>query len=551
MLHKPVSRRSFLGVSAMALALLPFDWERVAAYAATIEPKNEYPTVIIGAGLGGLCCGAYLARFGIPVTVVEQHHIPGGYATSFERAGGKFTFEVSLEGTSIHNNAAAQILREVGVLDKLQLVEVPEVLKIKGANFEIVVPQRDPEALIVRLSDQFPEEKEGIRNIVQEMMGIVEESQKLAQQKGRIPREDFPGLYPRMWNVRNQTLADLLGRFIRNPDLKNALSAQWGYYGLPPSKLSGFYYAIAFGEYLRNGSYYVKPRSQGLSNALASTIEASGGKIVYGTAAEKILIKDKAVTGVALSGGKTLRARAVVSNASALTTFKEMLPPEILPPEYVRKLNEYRPSISTFIVWLGLKQELKEKLKGYRYPVTSGQGPEADYQLSLKGDVERGSFGVTLYDNLFEGYSKPGTSTLKLLFLSGYEPWRKFEADYRAGRKDAYEKEKERWANILIRRVEKEVIPGLSSMIEVKESATPLTNWYFTRNTDGAIYGFEQAMNNSYMTRIDNRTPVKGLYLAGAWGNPGGGYTAVLRSGQITFGKMMEDWGASGMAVNK
>jgi prolycopene isomerase len=156
--------------------------------------------------------------------------------------------------------------------------------------------------------------------------------------------------------------------------------------------------------------------------------------------------------------------------------------------------------------------------------------------------VEKGSFGVTLYDSLFEGYSKPGTSTLKLVFLTGYEPWRKFEADYRLGRKEAYNKEKERWTNTLIRRAEEELIPGLSSMIEVKESATPLTNWFFTRNTEGAIYGFEQAMNNAYMNRIDNRTPVKGLYLAGAWGNPGGGYTAVLRSGQITFGKIVEDW---------
>ena len=85
--------------------------------------------MIIGAGLGGLCCGAYLSRFGIPVTVVEQHDIPGGYATSFDRAGGKFTFEVSHEATSIHNNAAAQILKELGVLEKLQLVELPETLK--------------------------------------------------------------------------------------------------------------------------------------------------------------------------------------------------------------------------------------------------------------------------------------------------------------------------------------------------------------------------------------------------------------------------------------
>ncbi len=544
MFDKRISRRSFLTLSAMTAASFALDWKKIVAYAASMGPKGNYPTVIIGSGLGGLCCGAYLSKFGIPVTVVEQHNIPGGYATSFERAAGKFTFEVSHEATSIHNNAAAQILKDLGVLEKLQLVELPEILKIKGANFEIVVPQRDPEALIALLSKHFPEEKEGIRGIVQEMIGILDESQKLAQQKGKIPREDFPAQYPKMWNVRNKTLADLLGSFVKDPFLQNALSTQWGFYGLPPSKLSGFYYAIAFAEYLRNGSFYIRPRSQALSNALASAIEASGGKVLYGTPAERILVKDGAVTGVGLSGGKTLPALAVVSNASVLTTFKEMLLQEILPPDYLKKIEEYRPSISTFIVWLGLNQELKGKFKDYKYPVTSGQGPEADYKFSLKGDVEKGTFGITLYDSAFEGYSKPGTSTLKLLFLSGYEPWRKFEADYRAGHKEAYNKEKERWTDILIRRAEKEVIPGLSSMIEVKDSATPLTNWFFTRNTEGAIYGFEQAMNNAYMNRIDNRTPVKGLYLASAWGNPGGGYTAVLRSGQITFGKMMEDWGA-------
>jgi prolycopene isomerase len=538
---KRISRRSFLKLSAMALALLPFDWEKAAAYAAAIEPKKDYPIIVIGAGLGGLCCGAYLSRFGFPVTVVEQHSIPGGYATSFDRAGGKFTFEVSLEGTSIHNNTAAQILQELGVLEKLQIVEVPEVLRIRGDGFEIAVSQRDAEALITLLSQQFPKEREGIRGIVQEIMGIVEESRRLAQQKRNVSREDFPSLYPRLWNVRNETLADLFARFVNDPRLRDALSAQWGYYGLPPSKLSGFYYAVAFGEYLTNGSYYVKPRSQELSSSLAGAIEASGGTILYDTAVEKILVADGAVTGVTLSGGKTLSARVVVSNASAVSTFKDMLPAGTLPPAYLKKLDQYQPSISSFIVWLGLKQELKDKFKGYHYPVRSGQGPEADYQFSLKGDVDRGSFGVTLYDNLFEGYSRPGTSTIKLIFLSGYEPWRRFEADYRQGRKEAYHKEKERWTNTLIGRAEKEVIPGLSSMIEVKESATPLTNWFFTRNTEGAIYGFEQAMNNTYMNRIDNRTPVRGLYLAGAWGNPGGGYTAALRSGQLTFGKIMED----------
>ena len=79
-------------------------------------------------------------------------------------------------------------------------------------------------------------------------------------------------------------------------------------------------------------------------------------------------------------------------------------------------------------------------------------------------------------------------------------------------------------------------------MIEVQESATPLTNWRYTGNTAGAIYGFEQSMDNAFMNRIENKTPVKGLYLASAWGNPGGGYAGAFRAGQSAFLAMMEEW---------
>ncbi len=58
-----------------------------------------------------------------------------------------------------------------------------------------------------------------------------------------------------------------MGDYIKNPDLQHVLGSLWGYYGLPPSKLSGFYYANATGGYLKNGSYYIKQRSQDLSDA--------------------------------------------------------------------------------------------------------------------------------------------------------------------------------------------------------------------------------------------------------------------------------------------
>ncbi len=543
MFNKAISRRSFLTVSALTAVVLTLDWKKINAYAARINPKENFPVVVIGAGLGGLCCGAYLARQGIPVTVVEQHSVPGGYASSFDRGAGKYTFEVSLHGTSINKNAPARILNDIGVLDKIELAELPEVYRLKTPGLDISVPQKDPEAYIRLLSRHFPAEADGIRGFVQEMLAIAEEVEKLHKKRGKFFKPLFPIQYRKMWNVRHKTLADLMADHVKDPELQNVLSALWGYYGLPPSLLSGFYYANATGGYLKNGSYYIKRRSQNLSDAIAEVIKNHGGRLIYDTRVEEVLLNANAVKGVVLEDGQTLPAAAVVSNASALATFREMLAKEALPDDYHKRLEGYKPSLSCFIVWLGLNRDVRSKTEAFSTFLSSGLGPEADYQSKLKGDVENGSFGVAIYDNIYEGYSSPGTSTLQLIFICGYEPWRKFESDYRSGQKTQYNLEKARWADVLIRRAEKELLPGLSTMIEVKEAATPLTNWRYTGNTEGAIYGFEQSMNNAFMDRIENRTPVKGLYLASAWGNPGGGYAGVLRGGQLAFKAVMEDLG--------
>jgi len=533
LIDKLLSRRNFLRIMAAGMATSTIDWTKIEALAATVEPKSDYPVVVIGAGMGGLTAAAYLAKNGFPVTVIEQHDTAGGYATSFDRAGGEFVFEVSPHYTV----GVAQYLEECGIKEKVELVTLPEFLRVVTPDYDLIFPQQNPKEIISILSEKFPQEAEGIRGLMGQLMNLLQELRK------PIDPKTISSTHPVMWSMSNQTAAQFMDKYLQDPKLKTILFALGPGLGLPPSKLPALAYGGATAAYMVLGKVKIKGRPKDLSDTFIDVIQKHGGRIILKTEVEGILTKEGTVVGVKAADGNTYTAKAVVSNASAPATFEKMLSPGVVPDNYMAKLRTYRPSISSIKVWLGLKQEIRGKIKGYQISISDSYDLEASYKAYLAADVSKGPFAVFVYDNVYPGYSKPGKSSVSLLMLCGYEAWKQFEADYFVGRKEAYRKEKDRITQMLIDRAEAKVIPGLKSMIEVIDAATPLTNVRYTKNPEGAIVGYESSMNNFGMTRIKNRTPIKGLYLAGHWGDPGGGFVTVMRSGQNTFKMMMEDWG--------
>ena len=55
--------------------------------------SNEYDAIIVGGGHNGLVCGAYLAKAGKKVLILEKRHVLGGAAVSEEIYPG-FTYSV-------------------------------------------------------------------------------------------------------------------------------------------------------------------------------------------------------------------------------------------------------------------------------------------------------------------------------------------------------------------------------------------------------------------------------------------------------------------------
>jgi all-trans-retinol 13,14-reductase len=537
-------RREFLEALAAAFAAPAIDWQALPTGPSPARRGLDYDAVVIGSGLGGLSCAAAFARQGFKPLVVEQQDKVGGFATAFSRPGG-FTFDVSLHSTTVgQRDGLFNLIAGFPEIADVEFEPHPHLFRAIYPGHDIRVRQRDPAAFVATLSSLFPEERAGIAGLFDDMTGLAGDVSRLQGAKGQIDMGRLPVDFPHLARFHQSTWGQMMDSRIRDPRLKAVLSSQWGYYGLPPSKLSCFYYALPFLGYLSGGGFYPKGRSQSISNAFARLIESRGGKILLNTKVTRILTRNGAASGVTTTDGKTFTARVVVSNASPFATLGEMIDDQALVADYMAQCRPYSVSLSSFQVFLGLKKDLARKVGAVDSEVfyEPSYDPEASYAHALEADVENGGVFVTLYDNVDHGYSPAGKNTINIMTLQGYGHWERFAKDYDAGEKRAYRREKERMAEVLIRKAEKVLLPGLSSAIEIQEIGTPLTNVRYTGHHRGAIYGWDQTVNNSGSTRVGHGTPIKNLYLAGAWSKPGHGYGAVIPSGLECFGEIMRSW---------
>ncbi len=456
------------------------------------------------------------------------------------------------------------------------------------------------------LADMFPDEQEGLLGYMQCWRGLLSDIIKFYTSEKGLPDDitRFPFEYPTwaalLWKkkkIKEQTLGDLFKEYkIKNSQLKAILGQTCGYYGLPSAELPAWFYLMNTGLYHSFGSFYLqgnpdnKPdnvelfqgTSQDLSNLLVSSITDPptppesdypflGGTVLLNTEVTEIIVEDGKAVGVKVidpvEGSVAYRANAVISNASVPDTFDKLLPASAVsavPATFTKNISRYQPSLSHFNVWLGLDMsqdkndgfiEAYEKL-GTSTAFYANDDDKKLFHASQKCDPEGTMIAVVAYDKLAYSisHSPEGYASLTLTMLCGYEPWEQFEEVYKSYYQisneqvsepvtiDDYYAKKDYVTDTMIRIIEEKALPGLSGRVVMKDSSTPLTNVRYTCNPGGAIYGYEQALDNSGLNRVGNRTPVPGLYLSSAWTNPGGGFEMVMISGKETVKCIIEDW---------
>lgn len=507
----------------------------------------NYDAIIIGSGLGGLSCGAYLARKGFKVLVFEKQDKVGGFATTFPR--GDFTFDVSLhmiDGGMIRGLGIApkvyRFLEELGVYGRLDFIKIKELGRFIFPEHDIYIPSGDLEGLIALLSEKFPGEKDGIRNLFNEALRIYRDISKFMFSKAPLWLQlpIFPFLYRAFFPMVKKTTKDLFDKHLKDEKLKALALPNWVFYGLPPSKLNIMFYALPQIDFWMNGSYYVKGGSQMVANAFADVIRHNGGEINLNTKISSIIMKGKTAVGVKTEGGESYFGRYIVSNADATETFHRLVERDSLPKKFVTKMEKMEPSLSVFQVYLGMNEGFGALVKNKEDKeifVVKTYDQDRDYQYSLNCDAENATFLITLYSHIDGSLAKGDKFVVTLSQLQGYDFWSKYEGDYFSGKRDTYKEEKEGIADLLIERAEK-VIPGITEYIEVREVGTPLTVRRYTGNFKGAIYGWANTVPQG-ANRMPPKTPIKNLFLSSAWTFPGSGQVGVICSGYLLGRKLI------------
>ena len=484
--------------------------------------RERYDAVVVGSGIGGLTTAALLARSGMDVLVVERHDRVGGYAHAFRR--GRYVFDsavhlvggcdpVAFEGGGLLH----QLLSAVGVRDRVDFERIDPVYTAQYPDFELRVPSGLDE-FIAAHAEEFPSETKGLRQIVQECLNLRIEARRAAELKSPLEVVRSPNRFPTLLRYRKAMLAEILDEHLDSPRLKAVLGTLWPYLGLPPSRLSFLYFASMFMSYVADGAYYCRGSFQRFADALAHSVRTSGGETLLRSSVRRILVEDGRARGVVLENGQRIESDLVISNTDALQTVHELVGAQAFPRSFLRTLKRLKPSLSAFVAYVATDLPLQSDGLAHE----TFYFPTWDHDISYAScATPQPSWLTVTAPTLADASLAPvGEHLLVLTTLVHHDT-----ANWRT--------QKEATAADLLQLADR-VIGGLSQHVSFVEAASPRTMDRYTRNTGGAIYGWELSPAQVGPGRLATHLPVEGLHLVGHWTQPGGGVVGVTMSGVQT-----------------
>lgn len=504
-----------------------------------------WDAIIVGGGHNGLTCGAYLARAGVKVLVVERREIVGGAAVTEEFAPGYRSSTASYYQGLLQPRVILDLeLQKYGfevlpapptvfALDggrSFTLWDDPdrfaaEIAKFSNADGEAYAKYR---AHMLRIA---PHMKQLLWEVpVDPASGRIRDLKRLAGFVWRF-RKIGPQFYD-IYNLLTMSAWDYLSRWFSSEEVKLVLGFFAGGGGANSSlKTPGSAYMLARGI-VRDGSTaagpggFMKGGMGAISEAIRRSGEAHGMEVRTACPVERILVEQGRAVGVRLAGGEEIRSKIVIANATARTTFLRLIDPETLPGDFARDIRNIRCESTVFRVNLALSG-LPEA------PQTGGIAPQMTIAPST-GYMERAWHQAQAGEMADEPFLivKVPTMVDPTLAPAGHHVMNLFggHAPYTLARGSWDERREELWERVL--KVLKTQFPDIEARILHRQILTPLDLERIFDLPHGHVHHGEISADQMFFRRFspgyaDYRSPVEGLYQASASVHPGGGVTGV------------------------
>jgi all-trans-retinol 13,14-reductase len=468
---------------------MAYDWLKGVA--------DEYDVIVIGSGLGGLTGANVLAKAGHRVLLLEHHYQFGGLATWFTRKGGHI-FDISLHGFPIGMIKSCRKYWTKEIADS--------IVQLKDIRF--INPQMDVWTTFTR---------EDYTRVLVEKFGL-----------DRAHVEKFYDHLRGMnfYDNNPETTGEMLERFFPGrDDVKRLLMEPIAYANGSTLDDPAITFGIVFSNFMGAGVYTFRGGSDLLIEKMVAELRKNGVELRKHVLVEKILVEEhdrqKAACGIVAKGGRIIRAKAVLSNASLMNTIFRLAGEENFSADYTAAARAVRINSSSCQVYLGIRKG--ESIPHIGDLVFTSQNPH--FSSAELTDFHTTSRTFSIY----YPETRPSSDryTVVVSINGRYEDWKKLS-------ETEYEFEKKRLIEECITALEK-YIPGVRAKIDWMEAATPRTIERYTTHMLGTSFGtkFEGL-------KVSTELPEKlrGLFHAGSVGIIMSGWLGTINYGVIVANKI-------------
>jgi len=447
------------------------------------------PTVVIGAGIGGLSAAIRLAAAGQQVVVLEQN----------AQVGGKMS-QVTAAGFRWDTGPSVITMRHV----------FEELFAGAGRSLQEYLTLQPIEPLTRYV---YPDGTQ---------LDVTKDWPALAKSFLRVSPLAMTKIDP--WFTLDQSIR----RFVRSPHLRQLLGRFATYVGASPYAAPATLGVIAHVE-LTGGVWYPRGGIYAIAVAMQRLAEELGVEIRTGQRVQQITVKGGRATGVTLADGTALAAQAVVANVDVTTVYEQLLPPGPVTRRMQQKLAAIEPSCSGYVLLLGIEGQ---------HPTLAHHNIffAPDYRREFEDIFRRGipprdpTIYVAITSKSDPDHAPPGCENWFVLVnappLGSSFDWKREEAAYRQ--------------HVLA------TLAGFGYVLHDRiRHLTVLTPVDLAQRTGawrGALYGLSSNQMWNAFRRPHNRAPqVRGLYFVGGTTHPGGGVPMVTLSGKVAAEMVLAD----------